>query len=468
MPVLEFALLVLAAVWPGGAALADEGESVTSTTPARPDLLAVAEGHVRLAGQNRGKTMLWGRIGGSEAERASARLLAEQLKPWVDSTALESFQFSTHRPFKWEVIIDGRKGAAVLASAVPAPFDARFPSKTERLPIKLVEEDSDWEKVSGKWAYVKATMDLSPGSSSVRKELLYQRAVEAGAAGFIFSLPTPPGAWRAVVPVDKPYAKPDERYPGGIRPIPAFCIDAEDGALLERRIAGGTLSASIEYETDAPLDGLNVVGYLKGQGTMRVALVTHLDSFFWGACDNASGMAAQVGLAYALAALPIERRPADFVFLGLSGHHDAAAGMHAFLDEDPGRADGLDQMILLEHVDAQHGREGGEAGWPPRLNDFRAAYLGEGGWPELRAALPFLVRETGIMQRTPTMIDGCIADLFAVCGRLKTFTLIQGPPYYHTDHDTMDKISREGLDTAVDFHLRLLEVSGALAQGAID
>lgn len=40
----------------------------------------------------------------------------------------------------------------------------------------------------------------------------------------------------------------------------------------------------------------------------------------------------------------------------------------------------------------------------------------------------------------------------------------QAPPYCHTDHDTLDKISRAGLEASVDFHMRLLEVTGALAR----
>jgi hypothetical protein len=39
------------------------------------DLWAVAGDHVKLAERSRGKEKLWGRIGGNEAELASAKLL---------------------------------------------------------------------------------------------------------------------------------------------------------------------------------------------------------------------------------------------------------------------------------------------------------------------------------------------------------------------------------------------------------
>jgi hypothetical protein len=96
------------------------------------------------------------------------------------------------------------------------------------------------------------------------------------------------------------------------------------------------------------------------------------------------------------------------------------------------------------------------------LNDLRQAYLGSKGWPEIRAALPAIVKESGVMSVTPPAVDSCIGDLLVVCDRQNSFSLMQAPPYYHTDHDTLDKISNAGLEAAVDFHMRLLEVTGAL------
>lgn len=61
------------------------------------------------------------------------------------------------------------------------------------------------------------------------------------------------------------------------------------------------------------------------------------------------------------------------------------------------------------------------------------------------------------MTAPPVMQDACIADLFVTCDRAKGFCLMNTPPYYHTDHDTLDKISAEGIGNAVRFHMRLLE-----------
>ncbi len=409
-----------------------------------PDLLEIAAAHVRLAEATRAQTQLWGRIGGSEAERASARLLAEQLRPSLGSVELESFSFTAFRPTQWRVAA----GFAALRSAMPAPFEARFPDGLVRAPLAEVSPEGDWSRVRGKWVFLKASTGGSAATTVIREKLLYQRAVEAGAAGMLFSLPTPPGTWRSVVPVDKPYALKDERYPDGRRPIPCFSLDAEDG---ERLQAGATVSASIAYEPETRREALNTVGRLPGPGP-QVAILNHLDSFFSGAIDNASGIATTVGIARRLAAMAPATRRSGFWLVGLAAHHDSAAGMRAFLARDPARAAAIGQWILLEHTDAA----------TAELNNGRVAYLGSQGWPEVRAALPRLARASGVMTVDPPARDACIADLYVNCGQARSFCLMNVPLYYHTDHDTLDRITRQGLEAAVDFHLRLLEATGSI------
>lgn len=444
--------------------LGPAGAAPRASAQGAPDLLDVAAGHVAIAESTRDETQLWGRLGGSPAEHRSAELLAEQLEPWVDEVRIESFSFEAHRPRTWRLTLaDG----TVLRSAVPAPFDARFPESTRAALVAArtlaAPTGPASAGVAGKWIYHPATMDGSPGRNSVRSSLLYERAADAEAAGLVFSLPFPTGRWRAVVPVDKPYALPDERYPDGRRPIPSFAVDAVDGALLAEAAARGSeLVAEVRYAGTTGLEGHNVVARLAGRGERTVVLAAHLDSFYSGANDNASGLATLVGLAHRLSRLPADQRLAHFVFLGQAAHHDAAAGMRAWL-RGAGELDPDDHVILVEHTEARAG-EDRDTGWP-ELNDFRAAYVGPRGWPEVEAALPELVRASGLMSRAPQVVRACIADLFVPCGEVVTFTLIQGPPFYHTDHDMLDKISRSGLENAVDFHLRLLDVSGSLTGG---
>lgn len=420
----------------------------------RLNLREVAAVHTRIAEKHARGHKIWGRIGGSAAEHESAAALAGQLKPFLSDVRLESFSFEAHRAADWEV----RCGDKLLETAMPAPFEARFPEPVSAKPFVIADPDQeDWSYTAGKWAYVRSPATTSTAFNIVRERLLYQRAVKHGAAGLLFAIPTPRSSrWKSVVPVDKPYALKDERYPGGLRPIPCFSVDAQDGDVVSAA-RGASLSARIRYHASRRHEGRNVVGLLKGSGDHAAGILCHIDSFFAGACDNASGIAAMAGLAQSLSRLPPSQRKVDFYFLGLSAHHDEAAGMRDWVSRDQARFARIRHLFLLEHVDALDIEEGRRAGWPMPLNNNRTAYLGPEGWPEVGALLPALASKSGVMSVAPKMQNACIADLFVTCGQVKSFCLMNAPPYYHTDHDRLDKISEAGIWNAVEFHRLLLE-----------
>ena len=426
-----------------------------------PSLLRIAETMTTTAEATRNDAMLWGRLGGRRAERNAAELVLLQLRDAVDDGSLESFEFRAYRPVHWRVALKDR---GPLESAMPAPFDAWFPD-VEPAPLVVIESELDWGRVSGSWAFVEASMQGSPANTNVRRDNLFQRAVENGAAGLIFSLPTPPGDWRAVVPVDKAFTKRDERYPDHRRPIPAFCVSSDDGVRLrEAARTGALLSSEIEFALNQNLEGRNAVGVLRN-GLERSAMIAcHLDSFFSGANDDASGIAVMIGLARELAKLTPDERRVNFVFAGLSGHHDEGAGMRAFMDSDPARAVSIEGVILLEHLDAHTGELGEVPGWPESLNDLRAAYVGPQGWEGMDESISEMAKRSGLMDTDPRIVADCIADLYVVCGQKLTFCLIQAPPFYHTNHDTLDKLTEKGLQNAVDFHLEFLLKAGYITR----
>jgi hypothetical protein len=418
-----------------------------------PDAMELAAEYVRIAEASRVERGLWGRIGGSEAERDAAYAFARQIAPYVDDIATETFTFNAHRPESWTLRI---QGGGRLQTAMPAPFDARFPDGRVAAPVRAIQSERDWEGVEGRWVYVAMP---GIGENIVRDNLLYQRAVSAGAAGLLFSLPEALGTqrWQAVLPVDKPYAVHDERYPDGNRPIPCYCIDAIDGAEVAAAVASGNdIVSLIQYVEETELEAKNAVGYLAGTGDQHVLLTAHLDSFFQGANDDASGLATLALVAHRLSELPKESRAAHFWIVACAAHHDRGEGMRAFVNEDPDRFSRIDGCIAIEHVDAQRGPEGEEAGWDGNLNDQRVAFAGPEGWPEIEAVLEQAAIETGLMTVAPPVRKACISDLHVVCETKKTFCLIQAPPYYHTDHDTLDKITKEGIVNAAEFHVRIL------------
>ena len=64
-------------------------------------LLEVARTHVEISERTQGDTQLWGRVGGSGAERASARLLRDQLRPYLEDVKLETVEKSEILAARW-------------------------------------------------------------------------------------------------------------------------------------------------------------------------------------------------------------------------------------------------------------------------------------------------------------------------------------------------------------------------------
>ncbi len=435
-----------------------------------PPLRDLAASYVDLAESDRDPRRLWGRLGGSDAERKASRLFTRQIVDRVDDAWVEDFAFRAHRPIDWRLEV---VGGEALETAMPMPFDARLPAGPTTAEVVEVSAE-DLSKAAGRWALIRT--DGDSGLRAIRSLDLYQRAVAAGAAGLVVSADPRPGRWRFVPPVDKAFALLDERYPDGERPIPALCCDFEDGGTISRAAAvAGSLGFSTDYQS-GELQGLNAVGLLRGatggvddaRGPRpSIVVMAHLDAFFQGAHDNAGGLAVLLAMAHRLAQTPRAARPVDLWFVALSAHHDRSEGLRAFRRDDPERWSTVVDTLLVEHVDAQAGLEGEEAGWPANFNDDRVAYVGPAGRPEIEELLPVLVRTTGLMTVAPEVRRSCIGDLHVTCGERPGFCLMQAAPYYHTDHDTLDKLSERVLAGAVDFHLKILEVMGGVDGGLL-
>ena len=88
-----------------------------------------------------------------------------------------------------------------------------------------------------------------------------------------------------------------------------------------------------------------------------------------------------VGLARELSCWTEAQRRVNFVFVGLSAHHDEGAGMRDFAARDPDRMARIKTAILLEHLDMQPGDGPALAAGALALINRRTAYLGHASWP---------------------------------------------------------------------------------------
>jgi hypothetical protein len=146
---------------------------------------------------------------------------------------------------------------------------------------------------------------------------------------------------------------------GGLCPpgVPCFHLGGRDGgfllAVIEKAAAQGRLDSvridmSVRFEPPRELTAQGLVGWVRGGGRGDAIIVSaHSDAFFAGANDNATGIAALIGLARYYA----RRLPARDVCFYLSpGHHHATGGMGALTSVFPDLPAGVTLAVNLEHI----------------------------------------------------------------------------------------------------------------------
>jgi hypothetical protein len=221
----------------------------------------------------------------------------------------------------------------------------------------------------------------------------------------------------------------------GMAPIPTLSIGARDGAELCEAIRGG---ARLEAEVDvrAHCDrgrGHNVVARLPGRrrGAESIVVGAHFDTWFAGACDNGGGVAAMLALAQLARDAP--RMDCDVVFVGFDGEELALYGGYEFLRRRRlVDREGLRAVINLETPSATGTPVCGLA---YSKHAAIETALGHARLPEL---YPLYVS----MDAVPQLFGGIIpADIQGFYREgVPTVSTAVDAPYYHTAHDTPDKV----------------------------
>jgi Peptidase family M28 len=153
---------------------------------------------------------------------------------------------------------------------------------------------------------------------------------------------------------------------GGFGPpgVPCFHLGGRDGAFLlaviEKAAQGCPDSVRVELSTEfeAPreLTAQGLVSWIPGSergigtGIERgeaIIVSAHSDAFFAGANDNATGVAALIGLARYYARRPPRR---DLCLFLSPGHHHGTGGMGALTEEFPELPAGVTLAVNIEHI----------------------------------------------------------------------------------------------------------------------
>jgi len=283
---------------------------------------------------------------------------------------------------------------------------------------------------------------LTPGvlNQSINWDQTVQRAYAKGAAavGIVYGMADNFAVWE------------------GTRGQPGFQLGFEDGRAL-RDLLGKGEPVKLNYRVDSQITpGLKsaaVWGTLKGTTDEDVLIVAHLDGFFEGAIDNASGLAVMIGLADHFARIPPAQRRRTIRFLGSVGHH-SGPGTSWLHDNRETELAKTALIINLEHVAAVRTKY-----WGPRLRMSDAVSPMRWwvyGSPKLMniALNSFRHFNVGI---TADMDTGASGEIGTIERDAPSMQVITSPEPKHTEQDGPAWVPAVGLEQVARAYAKIVD-----------
>ncbi|MFX1356283.1 MAG: M28 family peptidase [Promethearchaeota archaeon] len=260
---------------------------------------------------------------------------------------------------------------------------------------------------------------------------MYNRAVENGAVGFIGIL--------------MDYYDRNTFYPENplMMPIPGLYLSKSDGAYVKELLqneepdeATLVLDGSI-----VPAVAKNVIGFLPGKTEDIILIHSHHDAPFYGAVEDAAGVAGVLGLAKYFCQFPAESREKTFMFVTLDTHFNDYQAHNDFIENHEDHLSKVIVDVCLEHIAkeiVEIDRELVETGFvEPRgmfitENDYLNSFAEE-------AVLKYGLERTALLPTDTPLGVPTDAMWFFGMG-IPIISFISGPPYIYDIVDTPNKV----------------------------
>jgi hypothetical protein len=236
-------------------------------------------------------------------------------------------------------------------------------------------------------------------------------------------------------------------------------IGDDDGkvvrGMIERR-ESPVLAMRLAVETRTGLKTGNVWGILPGATDENVALMAHVDAFFEGAMDNASGMATLVALAEHYAKIPRAQRRRTMTFFTTAAHHSPSgeqagiAWVHNNMQEMFAKTA---LLVNLEHTAQVATYLVGETFITSNHVSARRWYVG--GSNRLRDIVlkTFLEYGIALYSRPEGRPGGELGEVFTDA---PSFHIIDHT-VYHTDMDTLDAVPAYGMEQSARAFAKIID-----------
>jgi hypothetical protein len=269
----------------------------------------------------------WGRIPGTKYDKITTDLMADEyaklgLKVRKEPFTTKKLWYPTH----WEMSYSAAGKTGSLLTTFPI-------TETKATPKAGVTAEAIWVGVG-------AAPDLMGRDVKGKAVIIYSTFVPGGRshsasdrAGIFNSdtLATKAGAAMIInvmaVPGNGQFNP--EGAPSGADAVPTMTISQDEGFMLRDMLAAGQkldISLKLDIEERENVKSQNVYAVLPGKSDEQIFVMSHTDSFFQGAMDNASGMATAIDIARHYAAMPQDQRPRTMVFVATPDHHHGETG----------------------------------------------------------------------------------------------------------------------------------------------
>jgi hypothetical protein len=379
------------------------------------------------------------RFVGSEGDRAAAELVRSKLRGLGFDVEEREFTTLGYRHSRAELNLS--RGESF--EAIPPYFSPATPPDGVQGELVFVGggEEADYEGVDagGKIVVIQET---GLGYARFWMGTFAALAARRGAVGVVVIHPLP---WPYRMSMEAGNGKLENRFCE--EQVPVVCVSGIDGARLMYAIGAGEAGAEIVVESEMPeVRSLNISGILPGREwpNERIVVHAHRDhGLYPGANDNGSGLGTMLEVAGALAGSEPRR---SIEFLCTTAEEGVTKGIAAYIEAQ------------------QH--EG-------KLGEIRAAIdldmFGTGGklelvelglWPDCEP-IPHTEWLMRSVERIADDLGYDVGRMTATWGVAESGRLIEaGVPaiwfwrpddfYYHSVHDTLDKLDGNALKAVAD------------------
>lgn len=388
----------------------------------------------------------WGRNVGTSGHVATEDWVEAYFrKNGLQSIRRQSFDLRPQwTPKSWDISFTGAGKTFKLTSARPAAGSAATPKSGLELEIVWVGQGSPADFVGRDVTGKAALIQDIPTPGVINHSLAYEGAVErafqkgAAAVGIMYGISDNFALWEGT---------------GG---RPGFNVGYQDGkAILDLIGKGQPVKVKIQLDSEmrSGLKTASVLGTLPGTTDEEILIIAHIDGFFEGALDNASGVAVMMGLLEHFAKIPQAQRRRNIRFMGSAGHHGGPGSgwLHDARETELAKTV---VMINLEHVSAVRTKY-----WGPKLRMTTAVapmrWWVYGSPNLLDIALQSFYRfNVGI---TADMDDGASGEMGAVARDAPSIQVITSPEVKHTEQDTAEWVPAVGLEQISRAYARIID-----------